>query len=291
MTPKTADRFALPALIAGALSIAFSPIFVRWSEVGPTAAGVHRVGLALPFLFAWLWLAPGQDRSRPKNDDARALLWSGVFFAGDLFFWHWSILFTSVANATLFANFTPILVTTFAWLAWKQKPTLGFLAGMALALGGAATLMGVSLGAGTRALIGDGFGLMTALFYGSYLVVVSRLRARLGTVAIMAWSSLVTTIVLLPIAWAYGETLWPTTLNGWLVGLGLALVVQCLGQGLIAYALAALPASFSALTLLLQPVAAAILAWVLFNEALGPWQALGAILVLAGVWQARRATR
>lgn len=292
MMPKPADRFALPALLTGAVCIAFSPIFVRWSEVGPTAAGVHRVGLAVPMLFAWLWFTKGTEKPWPEDAQSRrALILAGIFFAGDLFFWHWSILFTTVANATLLANFTPIMVTGFAWLAWGQRPTLGFLAGMALALGGAATLMGVSFGNGPRAMIGDGFGLMTALFYGSYLVVVARARAHLSTAAIMAWSSLITSIVLIPIAWASGETLVPTTLNGWLVGLGLALVVQCLGQGLIAYALAALPAQFSAVALLLQPATAAILAWVLFNEALGPWQALGAVLVLAGVAQARRATR
>ncbi len=52
--------------------------------------------------------------------------------------------------------------------------------------------------------------------------------------------------------------------------------------------MAHLPAGFSALTLLIQPVGAAIFAWVLFAEALGPLQLAGGLVVLAGIWLARR---
>ena len=41
---------ALVALLAGAAGIAFAPIFVKTSEVGPVATAFWRVLLALPFL-------------------------------------------------------------------------------------------------------------------------------------------------------------------------------------------------------------------------------------------------
>ena len=63
-----------------------------------------------------------------------------------------------------------------------------------------------------------------------------------------------------------------------------------MGQGLIAYALAHLPASFSAVTLLLQPLMATALAWWIFSEALGWLQGLGAAIVFAGIFIARRGT-
>jgi len=65
--------------------------------------------------------------------------------------------------------------------------------------------------------------------------------------------------------------------------LGLAFVSQIAGQGLIAYALALLPTSFSSVTLLVQPVAAAVFAWVLLAEPFGAQQALGGAIVLAGI--------
>ena len=100
-------RIALIALLAGALGIAFSPIFVRLSELGPTATAFYRVAFAVPALYVWIRLEPkGGPRARKPStrSDFLRLTAAGLFFAGDLAFWHWSIKFTSVANATLLAN-------------------------------------------------------------------------------------------------------------------------------------------------------------------------------------------
>ena len=69
---------------------------------------------------------------------------------------------------------------------------------------------------------------------------------------------------------------------------GLALVSHAAGQGLIAYALASLPAAFSSVSLLFQPVVAALFAWVLLSESLVPLQVVGGLVVLLGIYLARR---
>ena len=88
--------------------------------------------------------------------------------------------------------------------------------------------------------------------------------------------------------WLSGESFFPFSWQGWLVLLGLAWLVHAGGQGLIAFAMAHLPAAFSSVTLLIQPVTATILAWLLLSEVIGPWQAAGGGLVLAGIFVARR---
>ena len=100
-----------------------------------------------------------------------------------------------------------------------------------------------------------------------------------------------TGLALLPVALAAGEALLPATAAGWLPLIGLALVSHVLGQSLIAYALAQLPAAFSSVSLLLQPATAALLAWLLLAEPLGPLQGLGAAIVAAGIVIARRGSR
>ena len=70
--------------------------------------------------------------------------------------------------------------------------------------------------------------------------------------------------------------------------IGLGLVSHAGGQSLIAYALAHLPAAFSSLSLLVQPVAAAVLAWIILGESIGVWQVLGGAIVLSGILLARR---
>jgi drug/metabolite transporter (DMT)-like permease len=292
--PQT--RLAFAALVGGALAIAFSPIFMRLSEIGPIATAVHRLVLGLPLFWLWLALEKGPDkhqigqRRAPANwRDAGLLALSGLFFAGDLAAWHSSLGYTSVANATLLANNAPIFVALGAWVLWREKPTRGFLIGLALSVVGCALLSRGGFKPGHSTLLGDGLALLTALFYSAYFLTVKRLRARFTTAAIMTWTAMVGTLILLPVAWIMeGGALLPASLAGWLVLLALALFSHVGGQSLITYAMAHLPAGFSALTLLIQPVGAAIFAWFLFAEALGPLQLAGGLVVLAGIWLARR---
>jgi drug/metabolite transporter (DMT)-like permease len=288
-----AAQFSLAALFAGAIAIAFAPIFVRLSQVGPTATAFWRVTLALPALWSWALLEErGSSNARQpvSSFDYRRLILAGLFFAGDLGVWHWSIKFTSVANATLLANFAPVFVTLGSWLIFKQRVTSTFLTGMVGALAGTVLIVGVSLNLSVHHLLGDGLGLVTAVFYGGYILSVKHLRSDFSTATVMAWAGLVTAIVLLPVTLLFGEGLLPLDLQGWGILLGLALLSQVGGQGLIAFALAHLPASFSSVTLLVQPVMATVFAWLILSETITPLQGIGGVLVLAGIFVARRAS-
>ncbi|HEV8711785.1 MAG TPA: DMT family transporter [Candidatus Binatia bacterium] len=282
---------ALLALCSGAVAVAFAPIFVRLSSVGPSATAFWRLTLALPALWLWMTLE-GQGRNtfrRPLSPaDYLRLSAAGLFFAGDLAVWHWSIRFTSVANATLLANFAPIFVALGGWLFFAQRVGLTFLLGMSTALIGTTLMVGTSLRVDVQHLWGDTLGLITALFYAGYILSVKRLRGDFSAATIMAWSGAVTSAALFPVAFFSGEHLLPSSSLGWRPLIGLAFISQVGGQGLIAYALAHLPAAFSSLTLLLEPVMATIFAWLILNETIGPWQALGGVLVLGGIFAARR---
>jgi drug/metabolite transporter (DMT)-like permease len=264
---------------------------VRVSEVGPTASAFWRVGLAVPLL--WTLYALNRSGKKPlEQKQYLPLLVAGFAFAGDLVFWHWSIQYTSVANSTLLANLASIFVTLAAWILWKQRPSGLFLTGLAAALLGTGLLVRVSIGASPGALLGDGLGVVTAMFYAWYLMSVKGLRERgVATLQLMAVTSTITAVILLPVALASGEPLLPQTALGWLKLLGLAWISHAAGQGLIAYALAKLPAAFSAAGLLLQPVFAAGFAWLLLAEPLSAIQCLGGAIVLAGLYLAHRGSR
>ena len=104
----------------------------------------------------------------------------------------------------------------------------------------------------------------------------------------MAMATTLTALLLFPVAIASGETLLPSSARGWLVLVALAWISHCAGQGLIAYSLAHLPAAFSSVSLLLQPVMASFFAYVLLSEPLAPLQIAGGLVVLAGIYLARR---
>jgi len=281
-----AVRFALIALISGAVAIGSSPIFVRLSELGPTATAFWRLALALPVL--WVWVEIGGRRreatSRPSRYlDYLALVLAGLFFTGDITLWHWSVVLTSVANSTLLVNLAPIFVALGSWLLFGERFSATFIIGITVALAGSILLVGRDLALDAQNLLGDALALLAAVFYAGYILTISRLRSRFSTATIMVSSGAVTCAALLPITLFSGEDLLATTAYGWAVLLGVALISHAGGQSLVTYALSYLPAAFSSVGLLLQPVAAAALAWALLGEALGTWQALGGAVVLSGI--------
>ena len=279
---------ALGALLVGAACIALSPIFVRLSEAGPTATAFWRVALAVPVLWILFFLKT-KAKSQRYSGKWPLLLAAGFAFAGDLGFWHASVQLTSVANSTLLANLASIFVTLAAWIFLRQKPTRWFLAGLGAALLGVLLLVNTSLAFSSTALMGDSLGVVTAMFYAGYILAVKALRDRgETTLHLMAVTSTITALFLLPAALASGEAMLPATASGWWILIGLALVSHAAGQGLIAYALAHLPAAFSSVSLLSQPVMAALFAWVLLSEGLIPLQIAGGLIVLAGIYLARR---
>lgn len=279
------ETVAFLCVLAGGCAIAFAPIFVRLSDAGPVASAFWRVALAAPVLWIWALRAGPSSKGVPT----RTLAWAGLIFACDLGVWHWSITYTSVTNATLLANLAPVVVTLAGWLLYNQRVTRAFLVGMVTAIAGMFILVGPNFSVGGTRLTGDALGALAAVFYGGYLLSIKAARdAGASTARVMAWTSTITAVALFPVALLAPQPMLPRSPAGWTVLLGLALISQVLGQGLIAYAFAHLPASLSSVSLLIQPVMAALFAWALFGEAIGPVQITGGAVVLTGIWLARR---
>jgi drug/metabolite transporter (DMT)-like permease len=286
--------WGLPALIFGAALISFSGIFVKLSEVGPTTTGFYRMALALPFLLAWM-LRDGRNAARREwlPRDRRALLLAvlaGLALAADLIAWHWCLHMTTVATATLLGNTAPIWVAIGGFLFLRERFSPLFLFGLALSI---VSVWGLVAG-GERVIdlrdwLAIGLGLFTGIAYAAYFRASSAARRGLATAQVMFWASLTASIALLPVALLTEDQFLPPTLHGWGIVLGLAVCSQVLGQSAINWAMGHLPAAFSSLTLLMNPLFAAICAWPILGEALTPLQMLSGVGVVIGILLARRA--
>jgi drug/metabolite transporter (DMT)-like permease len=154
---------------------------------------------------------------------------------------------------------------------------------MALAVLGGVLLAGASYSLSRQHLFGDLLSLVAAGFYAGYLLSVKQLRRSLPTSVIMAWAGVTSCLGFGLVAWLSGDVMWPATQRGWWILVGLAMICHVGGQTLIAYGFGHLPASFSSVSLLWQPVVAAVVAWWVLGEAIQPGQAVGAVVVLAGI--------
>jgi drug/metabolite transporter (DMT)-like permease len=283
--------FVLPlaALVLGAVAMGASPTFVRLADVGPFASAFWRMALAVPVLWGWLKFenarAPGPVLT-PAND-TMLILRIGFLFAGDLFFWHLAILNTSIANATLLATTTPLVVAFGAWLFLKEHITGRILSGVLAGILGAGLLVGASAQFAPKNVYGDVCGLVTACFFGTYFLSVAYARRRMSAAQVMFYPAIVSAGFLLIAALVLDDHLFPRSWEGLGVLVALALISQIAGQGFAAYALGHLPAVFSSLVLFFEVIAAVLLAWLIFGEPISLWQLGGGMLILAGIFAAR----
>jgi len=277
----------LLALVTGAVALGSSPILVRMSELEPTATAFYRVALAAPvFLLSSVPYGKPPAPSTTRHAGLASLLWltaAGAFFALDLLCLHWSLRYTSVANATLYLNSAPFFVALGAWAIFRELPAPRAVLGFVIAIGGVALLVGGVAGDGPHRLLGDVLGVLAGAAYGGYLLVVGRFRHRIPTSLVMGVTTFSCALFLLPATLVMGENLLPATATAWILLLALALVTHAGGQGLLVFAMKYLPASTSSVTLLLQPVVAACAAWVIFSERLSFWQIVGGCIVLMGI--------
>ena len=286
--PASYPRSAYAALLFGACGMGMSPMFVRFAAeegVGPYASAFWRVFLALPFLWVWARIEERGGPAKPTFD--KPMIWAGLLFSGDLFFWHLSILRTSIANATFLSTTAPVWVLLVSVVVLKQKAKPATLGGLALCLLGGSSLIGDTLSLAPERLMGDLFGLMTAVFFGLYFFGIKYARDLSGAGRSTFAASAVAAMVLLVVALATQDQLLPSTLKGAASLLLMAMISQALGQGLLSVALGRLPTVFSALVIFLEAVAAAALGWIVLDEALSPLQWLGGGLILCGIFIAR----
>jgi drug/metabolite transporter (DMT)-like permease len=284
--PSEPRWLALAALLAGASIIGLAAILVRMSDAGPAATGFWRLMFAMPLLALMTRRAAGAIGRPPPM-----ALWAGLFFALDLGFWHYGIRYTSVANATVLTNLTPVVVTAFAWIFLRQTPRALFLVAVAAAVGGA-SLMAYAKGGGVlrNQALGDALSVATAFWYALYFLSMAEGRRTEAASRMMFWAGVAGAPLLLAAALLLGERLAPATAAGWAAVCGLGLM-HVSGQGAIAWAMGRLPTSTASVVVLVQPVVAAILGWILFAEAIGPLQGLGAAITLGGVVLAQWASR
>ncbi len=292
MTARPAS-WGIASILLGGVAIGSAAIFMRLAPVAPSAAAFWRMALSIP-VFALFILATPTGRQQLQQVDRQQLVQMavvGFWFAVDLFFWHWAVSRTTVANATLLANLASVFTVVVGFFLFRETFSKLFIAGLVLAMAGAATLVGQNAAYSPQYLVGDFLGLLTALALTGYIITAAKARTVLSTTMLMAGSAVVSAALLLAPAMLADGTFIPATANGWLPLIGLALVTHILGQGLIIYGLAHISAAYGSIGLLIQPVVAAILAWLIFNEALGPLHMAGAVMILAGIGVSQQRSR
>ncbi|WP_019487169.1 DMT family transporter [Kamptonema formosum] len=295
--------FITPALIGtvslfiALVPISLAPILVKFceEEISSNAVAFYR-GLIGTLAFG---LLSGIDTVRRQQPGTKPVevqpftkrevwLFLGMGIAAATYFilWAWSLNQTTVANVTLLFGLNPVFIGLAGWSLFGQQFDRKFLVGMMMSMGGAIAIGFNDVQFGTDQLQGDAIALLSGVSFAAYLILVEKLRDNFSTATIMLCRCGFTTLFSLPIIFAE-ERLFPYSAVGWFLLIFQCLFCQVLGQGLLAYSLSKLSAGFVAITLLIEPILASILAWIIFSERLGfsDWVAFS--VVLCGIFLAQ----
>jgi len=289
-TPPPPERPWIGPLIMllGGISIGFAPIGLRMGVgdgtvdmLGPMGVAFWRYVFAIPILFLAVKTIGGPEGVGKPN---LAVIAAGTFFALDISLWHISLTMTTVANSTFIVNLGNLLVGLTAWFVLKERPTQMWAIAVVIAIAGAGFL---SLGGpvdGKASLSGDAFALGAAVLVSFYMVFSKVVRRTLTGLQAIFWLTVTEMVVAGLVTGLSSESLIPPSMTALQAPFLLAVVVQCLGQGLIIYGLGRTPASIAGVMVVIQPVTAAVLAYILYDEPLVALQAAGAALILVGVF-------
>lgn len=279
------ERPVLTAVL-GALTIAFSAIFVRLADVSPATAAIFRCAYALPPLALLAWME--QRRYGPRAGGQARLAWiAGVFFAADLVLWHHAIGHVGAGLATVLGNTQVVIVPIAAWLLLGERPGGRVAAAVPLVLIGVTLISGVVGGGqayGSNPMLGVVFGVGTGVAYAGFLLVQRRANADHRRPAGPLFdATLSAAVVSLLIGLPLGEVdlvpSWPA--HGWLALL--AVSVQVVGWLLISIGLPRLPSAITSVVLTVQPVGSVLLGVWLLAEAPSGVQLVGVVFILAGL--------
>lgn len=300
---KISSIVPLILLLIALIALSCTAIFIKISvaEISANATVFNRLWLATLVFGIWNissqfrqhQAAKNQQNPPPSSIKSTSLKTIGLFVAVALvhvigrFLWTWSLTQTSAANSTVLANLTPIFTTIGGWLFLQQYFDRRFAIGLALAILGATTLGVEDWQISFQSLIGDGAALLSALFYTASFLLVEQLRNKFSSQEILIWRCLIGTIVMIPIVLLVEDQIFPISWVGWAAVIGLAIICEGLGHGLVVYSLKRFSSSFVTLFLLLEPVIVAILAWILFAEQLSLLSWFAFALILAGIYFAK----
>ncbi len=285
MTPSPAKVALVLAL--GVLGVSLGSILVRLAleaggERGPAFSlflSAGRMGLAALLLM-------GGGRWEVGGQGLPWALAAGGFLALHFAFWISSLSYTSVAASTVLVNSSPLWITLWGWAFFRERPKGLTLLGVGVALlgGGLIALGDWQEGQGPNPLLGDLLALLGGIAVSLYLLLGREAQRRgLSTLAYVRVAYTVAALLLLPLPPLFGGGYGGYPAPVYLYLLLMALLPQLVGHTSFNWATRHIPPVLVSLVILLEPVGASLLAYLLFGELPGPLVLLGGLVLLLGL--------
>lgn len=280
---------ALAATMWGVAGTAAKHLFNQ--RVSPFDLAEIRLVLSFVFLFLYL-AAVNRPLLRISFSDIPYFLVFGCFGVGLVQFTYlFTISQTNVATAVFLQYLAPVLVALYGMLFLRERPDLFRVLSLCLAVGGGFLIVSGNPGGGLAVNpAGLAGGIASAIVFAFYTVYGKKGLARFNS-----WTLQVYGFGVGALAWSLYVPPWQAaaghTAMNWLFFLYIAIFATVIPFGLFFKGLNYLHPVKAGVISTLEPVVAAIVAWVILHETLFPLQILGGAMVCAAVTLVQAAPR
>jgi len=272
-------------MIAGAVMLSFSAVFVKWAHVGPTIAGFYRMFFGALLLLGAILVK--KERLYHGSHHLKTVFICGLLFALDITLWHRSIHFIGPGLSTLMANFQVFFLALFGMIILKEKSNWKFFVSIPTAILGLYLIVAPNWNAlGGEYRAGVVLALLTAISYAAYILVLRNFQSKFTVSALstIGLVSLITAFILALEALVINESFVIPDVQSWFALVGYGLFPQVLGWVLISKGLPKIEASRAGLILLLQPTFAFVWDILFFSRATTLLELLGALIALFAIY-------
>jgi drug/metabolite transporter (DMT)-like permease len=253
-------------------------------QMHPDELLIFRTSLAAFILFAWLGLSSRQLLKVSRRELPYFALLGAIGLVANQGFYYLALTMVSVGYALLIQYLAPIFLLIYGVISKTERMTAGKFVAACTAIGGCLLMvLGQQGGIARVSLAGTLCALGSAVGFAFYTGYGKQGLARYDPRTMMTYAFLFAGLI-----WMMIRPLWTLPWSNydvkmWALFFYLAVVATVLPFGLYLASLRYLEPSRSSLTSMLEPVVAAVVAWLWLSEMMEPLQILGGAAVLAGV--------
>lgn len=272
-------------LFVAVLAMSWAGPLVRFTGAPALAVSAWRLAFSVGIIAVVLAVRGGASWRLGRRDRLLAVL-AGVLLAAHFWSWIASIDMTTVASSVVLVSTQPVFVAIFSTVFLAERPTRTQVAGILVAVLGAAVIGWGDFGSGRRALLGDALAVAGAVFASGYYVIGRRLRQSLDLWSYIAVVyGIAAALLMLALLGHPAAAVFGYGRGDWLVFVLLAIGPMMLGHTGVNYALRYIPAYIANLVLLGEPLGAALIAYAVpaIGEVPSGQTIVGGCMILVGI--------
>ncbi|MCL1810165.1 MAG: DMT family transporter [Clostridiales bacterium] len=276
---RNAKKLVILATIAGAASV----VFIRLIETNQMVMGFYRLGFAVIMFSVPIILGGYKDFKGLTKKDVLYCVLAGFFLFCHFTCWFTAVKNTTIASAAVLASLHPLVILLVTYVFMKQKVNVRAIVGILIALSGGAVIAGFDYSFTRNDIFGDACGLLTAVFFGFYFLVGSKMRSKIPNInyVFLVFGSCWVFFTIAMFVTGTPFTGYRPIDYFWIFAM--AVVCQLIAHAMYNWCMGYASSLYVSVWVAIDPVFSAAFGVVFFHELPAIWQYIGGAIAIAGL--------